>query len=436
MFVNLQNYSFNFSFLEKAAQDSQKWALNQLDRIYPINPYTHQRELCVIPDWLFRRTAIDKDNELIEWPKDKKVAWHTWQRQGSDQHFRSEALTSYPALEAYRKQQVKMIDQLKLVNKQDSYINIFKYLLGITNPLSQELAKQKQEEATLKKMWDEYKQLSTQWDQSCHQNDHVTFHTVAHSVFDRIRKYVDQVALESGASRYQLDYQFKILEDSQINAYTIRGGKIYFYSLYLEAMDGFSVKGYEFLSLEEKIASVVAHEFAHNCLGHTQSNFNLVIFFILGTFSIGCSLCLLATDLSALFKTYAPLFPLQTTSEALKFVYRLYWALKGAVILPLGIIGVCKLDEAFIEPYIFSFIQRQEERDADAYAVELLYQSGFDIRSAQYIEALSLHCDELNKKEDSYWWSTSTHPSTAERLKNVTEIVESYHKKYGHYKKP
>jgi len=214
----------------------------------------------------------------------------------------------------------------------------------------------------------------------------VKFYLVVQKVFDSIRDYVDQVALRAKASHYQYNYRLKILDAEIINAHTgWPGGKITVYKGHLIVTDYYRVKGDEFLSLEDKVAAVFAHEIAHNCLGHIH--FPILPFFFL----------VLATCIWVYY-------------EGINL------SLRDSVIS-----GITSLVSRYlIRPYF----QRKDELQADAFAAELLFQAGYDIRSIQYARQKNI---ELAKEDETGTWKkiTASHLSEQERLDAVTKLSKA-----------
>lgn len=64
-------------------------------------------------------------------------------------------------------------------------------------------------------------------------------------------------ALGKASARPKIDYKVKIIEDDQINAFTLPNGGIYFYTGLLEK-----------LGSDDEIAAVMAHEISHNACMH------------------------------------------------------------------------------------------------------------------------------------------------------------------------
>lgn len=232
-------------------------------------------------------------------------------------------------------------------------------------------------------------------------------------VFDDITQSAKQVAFSAGDSRYQFDYTLNLTaSESESPCAQSYSGQITFPQIYLKAYDKFAlVKGYEFLSFEDKTAAIIAHEVAHHCLGHTRRIF-LRHFLILTALGV-LSLSLRYSPLALIFK------------ESIKINF-------GFLLGELSI------------HYLFSkYHSRYREREADYLATEFLYSSGYDVRAAEFLHLIDKTLEKTPKTEGT--WETfkqtlsslmSTHPSPDERYQAAKKASEVYFQKHGHYRKP
>lgn len=99
------------------------------------------------------------------------------------------------------------------------------------------------------------------------------YHEKVKSIGRRIAQYSD---------RPDLPYEFSVVDSRIINAWCLPGGKICFYYKLIKELDS---EGDEFgvgsFALEEKIASIMAHEITHACARHSSRSLVFVAFLIL-----------------------------------------------------------------------------------------------------------------------------------------------------------
>lgn len=334
---------------------------NLLDSIYPINPYTKERELPLDPSWFWKPTPKEQE----KWdPSNQYVQHHIFQFSGSSRHFSHLAVKAYP-----------------------------------------------------EKSWS----ISP-----------ITFQEITQKVFERITQCTNQMALDAGDPRYQLNYELEFVKSKKDTAHARTFNdvsQIAFEKDYLCDKDLFIGEDYAFLSLESKIAATMAHEVAHHCLGHTRrkllSPLILIISALLVTFFA----------VTYLFFPKSFHFPFVQLIEAQDFKELLISGLNAGLGILIG---------HYFSPFLLleRYFSRQDERNADRLATEFLYQAGYDIRAAEHNRLMYKDLASHSTHEDlGYWESikqkwkdwTSTHPPDQERYEAAKKASKAYFKKYGHH---
>lgn len=102
------------------------------------------------------------------------------------------------------------------------------------------------------------------------------YYKIVEEVGDKIAKYSD---------RPNLPYKFSVIHAPSINAWCLPGGKISFYKGLLEALDEekshLGVTEVEGITLEDKVAAVMAHEITHVCARHSAKQIMFFVFLVI-----------------------------------------------------------------------------------------------------------------------------------------------------------
>ena len=193
-------------------------------------------------------------------------------------------------------------------------------------------------------------------------------------IHPHLSQYVKQVGekLAAVSDRPDLPYEFVIIDNTNLNAWAVSGGKI-----------GINLGLLMQLSSEAELASVLAHEIGHAAAGHIATQVEREV--ILGVLKAG-----------------------------IHQVLKSYWY---APILDRGTeVG---------EKLTLLRYSRQDELEADALAMKYMAKAGYDVQAAINVEKLFLKLD--GSKQDS--WVTSlfaTHPPSRERLKADKKTARHY----------
>ncbi|MBF0384845.1 MAG: M48 family metalloprotease [Candidatus Omnitrophica bacterium] len=186
---------------------------------------------------------------------------------------------------------------------------------------------------------------------------------------DKIGSRIVQIS-----DRQDLAYKFYLLEDKELNAFTVPGGSVYFNTGLFDKLEN-----------EDQIAGVLAHEIGHSAARHTIKKFQAAL-----GYNLVASLVL--THLG-----------LEENSARL--------ASMGADV----IMGM-----------VFNAYSRQDEYEADRLAVKYLYFSGYRP------EAMAESFEILKKesKEQKGFLYFRTHPYIEDRIVAINQEVVKVRTKY------
>ncbi|MDI6794018.1 MAG: M48 family metalloprotease [bacterium] len=222
---------------------------------------------------------------------------------------------------------------------------------------------------------------------------------------DGLQEYVNKTGkrLAQLSDRPNLDYEFNVVNSSEVNAYALPGGKISITRGLLSRMEN-----------EDQMAAVLAHEITHVAARHSAQAY---------TKSIAANLVL------SLGQYYL---------EAKNVKYREYYATAGALAANL----------------VFLKYSRDNEREADEYGMEYMIKAGYN--PAGMVQTMEI-LQGLSKKEPSKLETMFlSHPPSSERVvaakkrissqqkglpfkqeefKNKTAYMNSLAKAYEHYDK-
>ena len=189
---------------------------------------------------------------------------------------------------------------------------------------------------------------------------------------ERVRTIGQKLALISDRQDFQ--YNFYVIDEDELNAFTVPGGNIYVYSGLLKK-----------LSRDDQIAAVLAHEIGHCAARHTVKKFqaalgyNLIGSLVLGQLEPGAGQQIAA----------------QSTGMVMNV--------------------------------IFSAYGRQDEFEADRLGVKYMYLAGYDVQGM--VETLGILKKESNGPELPL--ILKTHPHLDDRIKAVNEEIKTVKERYG-----
>jgi predicted Zn-dependent protease len=197
---------------------------------------------------------------------------------------------------------------------------------------------------------------------------------------DEITSYVNRVGqtLVPYSHRKNIKYSFKVVNSSEVNAFALPGGFIYVNRGLLEAAQN-----------ESEIAGVLGHEISHVVARHSADQMKKAG---LANLALGG----LAAVLGGSGGTVA---------------------------------GITKIGAELGTNAAFMKFSRDDEREADKLGAQNVYDAGYDPRGmVTFFEKLEqLRKTEPNKLETFF----STHPSSAERVSNVSQEIQSFPRKQG-----
>lgn len=189
---------------------------------------------------------------------------------------------------------------------------------------------------------------------------------------ERLERIGQKVAHVS--DRQDFAYHFKLVESEDLNAFTVPGGFIYFYT-------GLFRK----LKTDDQVAAVLAHEIGHCAAKHTVKRFQAALGYNLVSSMMG-----------QVMTAKAP---------------------GAASIMSMGANAVAQL--------AMSAYSRQDESQADHLGIKYLRLSGYNLNAM--IEMFEIL--EQNTHADSTPLILRTHPLTKDRLEAVRKEIEAIEKK-------
>ena len=182
--------------------------------------------------------------------------------------------------------------------------------------------------------------------------------------------YVQRVGkrLAAVSDRPDLPYEFVVIDNTELNAWALPGGKI-----------GINLGLLMRLSSEAELASVLAHEIAHAAAGHSATQVEREV--LLGMMKAG-----------------------------MNEVLQSYWS----------DLGVSVGKRLVLLKY-----SRKDELEADAYGMKYMALAGYDMQGALAVEKMFLQLDEPKSQG---WFSRlfATHPPSKERLKADRKAASKY----------
>ena len=186
----------------------------------------------------------------------------------------------------------------------------------------------------------------------------------------KIQRWVEEVAaplvLASHRDRPGIRYRFRVLDDpQQVNAFALPGGFIYLYSGLLLFMEN-----------EAEVAGVLAHEIGH----------------VVGRHS--------ANQLAARF--------------GLQLLARMAFGEEPALL--------AEAAAEFVEAGAMAGFSRDDEREADRYGVSYTIAAGYDPRGLVTFFTRLLEA-ESGRRRGGFQKLMSTHPATAERIRDVDKRI-------------
>jgi predicted Zn-dependent protease len=188
----------------------------------------------------------------------------------------------------------------------------------------------------------------------------------------RLRRIGRRIANVSDRQDYT--YQFYIIDQDELNAFTTPGGNIYMYRGLMER-----------LKTDDRIAGVVAHEVGHCAARHVAKKYSATLGYnVLG---------------SMIFNSIEEMRAREVT------------ALSSGIIMNL----------------IFSAYSRQDEYSADRLAVKYMYLAGYDVQG--FVE--TLYILEQESESTPGLLMLRSHPYLSDRIKGVQEKILLVQEKYG-----
>lgn len=197
---------------------------------------------------------------------------------------------------------------------------------------------------------------------------------------DALQRYVNQVgkSLAAGSHRPQLDYEFRVINTSEVNAFALPGGKIMITRALLEKFDN-----------EAQMAGVLGHEVGHVAAMHYVSDASqqLLINLVLAAGAI-------------------------------------YMEKKGYKYADYVTIGAYIGSMMYLAHY-----SREQERQADVLGVEYMAKLGYDPMA--YVSVMETFL-KLRESEPNFLEKLfSTHPLTTERITDCTAQANRMQAQYG-----
>ncbi len=222
---------------------------------------------------------------------------------------------------------------------------------------------------------------------------------------DNWRKTVDRVGkrLESHAARQDVfDYRFNVVRSPVENAWCLPGGKIAIYEGLLRAIyENKSIKGYEDVSSEDKIAAVLAHEIGHADIRHSARKIERILL-------MNLVLLLLQTwiSITTIFLPEDEMTPKLSRDDA-DWITQL-------------------LGNLFIKLYFFAS-SRSDELEADKYSItKYMKGAGYNPRASLWLMEY-FKTKEIKFPAGIKWLYdhvVATHPSADTRLQANRKTIE------------
>lgn len=182
------------------------------------------------------------------------------------------------------------------------------------------------------------------------------------------QNYINEVGqkIVNVCDRQKLNYQFKVIESDQINAFAAPGGFVYFYTGLLKKMDN-----------EAELAAVMAHEISH----------------VVGRHGIKRMQALMGVQVA-----YELVFGSEGSSSE---------ALDAAIGIGMNL--------------TFAGYSRDNEREADAYGVHYMVLAGYDPHGA--VTMFQKLAEMGGSGQNVFEQLVSTHPDSQERITNAQNAI-------------
>ncbi len=192
--------------------------------------------------------------------------------------------------------------------------------------------------------------------------------------FDAIERVGRKLASVSGKN---YNWEFKLVEDNQVNAFCLPGGKIVFYTGIMPLLEN-----------DDEIAVVMSHEIAHAILRHGAERMSQQILVETGA------------NILSVF--------LEGKSKETQDIFYSAYGFGSAI--------------GILLPY-----SRKHEFEADYVGLKLMYKAGYDINAALIFWEKMKKLSEKQPKIPNF---LSTHPSDEERIEHlqvkIKEILNNY----------
>lgn len=189
----------------------------------------------------------------------------------------------------------------------------------------------------------------------------------------RVNKIGQKLALVSDRQDYQ--YNFYLIEKDEMNAFTIPGGNIYFFSGLLDKLQS-----------DDQVASVLAHEIGHCAARHTVKKFQAALGYDL---------------INSL--------------------------IMGALNVGEGTKRIINLSAGSLMNLVFSAYSRQDEYEADRLGVKYMYFSDYDPQAM--IETFAILKKE-SKESGQTPLILRSHPFLDDRIKEAQKEIENVKTKF------
>jgi beta-barrel assembly-enhancing protease len=200
-----------------------------------------------------------------------------------------------------------------------------------------------------------------------------------------------------------LNYEFKLIDSRQINAWAMPGGKIAIYERMLKEMEkeDNNFEGYEDITLKDKVAAVLSHEIIHSAARHTAKRIEKVVITL---FLVTFIRVFVIFKLSLNAFAYAP-----TNASIIGQIFKKFKHYIGELILSL-----------------YAFAQsRNDDFEADKYGMHLMQKSGYNPKAALWLQELFIKRDFPLPFLLKWKYFFYTHPTPTERLEaNKKTLLE------------
>ena len=182
------------------------------------------------------------------------------------------------------------------------------------------------------------------------------------------QNYINEIGqkIVKVCDRQDINYQFKVIESDQINAFAAPGGYVYFYTGLLKKMDN-----------EAELAAVMAHEISHVVARHGMKRMQA---------ALGVQVA------------YDLVFGAEGNSSK---------ALDAAIGVGMGL--------------TFAGYSRNNERESDAYGVQYMVKAGYNPEGA--VTMFQKLAEMGGSGQSVFEQLTSSHPDSQERINNAKQAI-------------